>query len=72
MGDDDQFDLFRKTRPLPTGPILSGQRKPTAERPGRHIDHRFSVEVIARQPKTGKLARAGYVDKRQRFFQGGG
>lgn len=66
-----QFDLFRSPPP-PLPPVSPLTRPPKEARAGTRIDHRFSVEIFAKQPKTGRYASAGWVDKRQRFFQGGG
>ena len=67
----DQGELFGH-RPRPVAAPLPATRPPRLARAGTVLDHRFTVEVLARQPLSGRRARAGYVDTRQRVYQGGG
>lgn len=76
-----QGDLFRSPLP-PAVPIppdrprsaSRGGRTPTALRAGTPIDHSpgNAVKIWTRRPTVGDSIPAGYVDRRQRFFQTGG
>lgn len=75
LANDPQGDLFRA--PLaPAAPIPSEFRgRPAgARRAGTRIDHTAgnAIEIQCRQPLTGLVALAGWLDRRQRVFQSGG
>jgi hypothetical protein len=68
---DEQGELFGH-RPHPVATPHPPARPPRHARAGTVLDHRFTQEILAPLPRSGRIARAGYVDTRHRVYQGGG